>query len=1694
MATNLPIKFAELFQLPNLGISQEAIGFPTLTMESDKFICIRETTGGQVQVVILDVESGQTMRFPIQADAALMNPVERILALRAASQLQIFNIAEKKRLKTYTLSEAVVFWKWISTNTLGIVTATAVYHWSIEGPSDPVKIFDRHPSLASAQIINYRADSAQKWLVLIGMAPQGNNTLVGAMQLYSVDKKVTQPIEGHAACFAKYVPAPNSPTTTLFTFASKTATNSKLYVIEVSDAPTGFQKKAIDITYAPEAASDFPVAMQVSEKYEIVYLITKFGYVYMYHLATGLPILQCRISAETIFVTAPHTSTNGVIGVNRKGQVLSISIDETKLVPYLVSVGQGDLARQLTVKAALPGGEDLFNAEFNRAFAMGDYKKAATVAAESPAGVLRTPATTAKFASLPAIPGQPSPLQIYFGTILERAGKLNKYESVEVAKLFLQQGRTDVLEKYVAENRLECSEELGDLIRAVDAKLALQVYFRAEVKHRVVQLLADTQAYDKIVPYAVRANYQPDYMHLLQVIMLRNPPGAVAFAQQLLNNASGPLVNVNAAVDLLMSKNLVQETTSLLLDVLKYEGGAPLNRPEDAPLQTKLFEINLLTPGPGVQVADMLLSKRLFTQFDKQRIAALCEKAGLAHRALELYTDIGDIRRVFNTANPAVLTAEFLITYFSKLTADDALQCLKDLLRTNLRANLQNVVQVAIQYHEQLSAKALIALFESFQSYEGLYLFLGHVHKVSTDPDVHYKYIEAATKMGQFQEVERMCKESKHYDAEKVKDFLKEARLADMLPLIIVCDKHNFIADLTTYLYKNNLSDFIKAYVQKINSANTPQVVGTLLDLDCPEDYVRNLVMSVRTVPVEELTEQLEKRGRLRLIQGWLEARANEGSKEPALHNALAKIAIDQNKEPEKFLNTNPYYDSLVVGKYCENRDPYLAFVAYKRGMNSDELIDVTNRHNLFKNQARYLVEKQDPVLWAKVLAENTYRRSLIDQVVSVALPESNNKDEVSAAVKAFMTASLPKELIELLEKIVLEPGTKFFGNRDLSNLLILTAIKADTSRVMDYVNRMTEYDAVDIANIAIGAALFEEAFAILKKFKFNVLAIQVLIDHLKSLERASAFATNCNEPEVYSKLAKAQLEAGQVKEAIDSYIKANDPEYFAEVIGAANKSGQFDDLVRFLLMCRKKVREPAIESELVFSLARINKLAELEEFITGPNCAQIQIVGDRCYDAGLFEAAKLLYINVSNHGRLASTLVKLGAFQQAVDAAKKANSLRSWKEVNVACLDAKEFRLANVAALNIIIHGDELDELIRNYESRGHKEELMQLLEQGLLLDRAHVGMFTELAILYSKYRPERLMDHLKAHFSRTNIPRVMRVCEKNQQWRELCFLHVHYDEFDNAALVMMSHSSVAWEHREFKEIMMKVANTDIVYKAIQFYLDEQPMLTRDLLNTLQTKVDHSRVVSLVRKLGHLPLIKEYLVAVQSADITAVNDALHQLYVEEEDFESLRASVDRHANYDGVALAQQLEKHEFLEFRRIAGYLYKKNGRHAQSMDLAKTDKLWKDAMETAADSKDSAVVEALLRYFVAQKMPECFAACLYTCYDHVKPDTAMELAWKSQMMDYAMPYMIQILREYTTKVDVLTKARDEQKEAAAAAPAGFVGAPQGVLPSSPVVGVPPGVAVLPPGILPPGAFVPAPVGYGSPVPQAYNAFGLPQ
>ena len=74
---------------------------------------------------------------------------------------------------------------------------------------------------------------------------------------------------------------------------------------------------------------------------------------------------------------------------------------------------------------------------------------------------------------------------------------------------------------------------------------------------------------------------------------------------------------------------------------------------------------------------------------------------------------------------------------------------------------------------------------------------------------------------------------------------------------------------------------------------------------------------------------------------------------------------------------------------------------------------------------------------------------------------------------------------------------------------------------------------------------------------QFQLHQFQVLIDHVDNLDRAYEFAEKCNESAVWSLLARAQLSHQMVKEAIDSYIKADDPSQYMEVVDVASNSGK---------------------------------------------------------------------------------------------------------------------------------------------------------------------------------------------------------------------------------------------------------------------------------------------------------------------------------------------------------------------------------------------------------------------------------------------------------------------------------------------------------------------------------------------------------
>ncbi|GMH83342.1 hypothetical protein TrST_g4351 [Triparma strigata] len=1653
---NLPILFSEKLNLATLGVNPEAIKNVTCSMESDKMITVCEKNAqGQAQICMIDMENNNAVdRKAMAAEAAIMNPVSKIIALRAGQTLQIFNLELKARMKNYNMTEPVTFWRWATPSIVALITATAVYHWSIEGDSAPQKIFDRNAALgAGTQIINYQLSPDGKFCLLGGIS-QGAGGIAGTMQYYSMAKRISQVLHGHAGTFATITPEGRTDPAQVLIFQQKKPEEAhQLFVMEIGkdkDAPGGVFRTNQAIPMPQEAPNDFPVTMVKSPKHDVVFMISKMGYLFMLDIHTARTLYRGRISTDTVFVATPQSATGGILGVTmKKGQVLQIQMNEETLVGYIMNtLRDNQLAISLAGRMNLPGAEQLYLAEFDRLMASQDVTGAAKLAAKAPQGILRNTQTIQRFQQIPAQPGQPQPVFQYFTTLLA-TGKLNATESIELARPVLQQGRANLLTKWLQDDKLECSEQLGDLLATTDLEMALSVYLRANVPEKAINCFAQRGDFDKLVAYAAKVGFSCDYGMMLQQLMHQNPQGAVEFAKKLASAEGGPLIDVQAATDVFMSMNRVQECTAFLLEALKE------NKQNQATLQTKLLEMNLLGGSP--QVADAIMQNSMFTHYDRQYIAKLCEKAGLFQRAAEHFTELSDIKRVM--ANTHNMNPEFVMGFFANLSGEHAIELLRELLGRG-PSNLQLVVQICQKYNDQLGVEKCIKVFEDFKSNEGLYYYLGAIVNSSQEPDAHFKYIEAASKLGQFKEVERVCRDSTVYDAAKVKSFLMDAKLADPRPLIHVCDRNDFIDEMTAYLYSNNLLKYIEVYVQKVSPGKTPQVVGKLLELDCNEDFVRGLLNSVgQACPVDELVEQVERRNRLRLLQPWLEARVATGNTEPSTHNAIGKIYITLNRDPTQFLENNQFYEPAVLGKYCEKLDPSLAFLAYKKagGACDEDLLRVTTDNGLFKDQARYLVEKQDLELWAKVLGsgeteEDSNKRSLIDQVVQTALPETKNPDEVSTTVKAFLAAELSLELIELLDRIILQ-GSEFSNNKNLQNLLILTAVKCDQDKVMEYINRLDNFDGPEIAKIAAGEQymLYEEAFVIYQKFAkvdgiseeekgvLFVSAVEVLVDKMKALERAKEFCERVSVNQCWSKLAGAQLSEGMIHDSIASYCKAKDASNYTAVIAAAEAEENYEDIVTYLVMARADVKENALDTALIYAYAKTGATSDLEQMVSSPNVANIIEIGERCFVEGLFDAAKLLFESINNNAKLALCYVNLGAYREAVDAATKANAISTWKEVNIACVKDGEFRLAAMCGLHIIVHPDHLEELINTYESVGKPLELITVMEQGLGLEGSHAGIFTELGVLYSKYNPDKLMEHIKIFWSRMNVPKLLRACETALLWDETVYLYKEDGQHDSAVKIMIDHAS-AFKHDLFLDCVQKARNQEVHYKSIAFYNEQHPLLLVRLLQVLTPSLDHARAVHMFRKSDALSLVMPYLKSVQKENLTAVNEAVNEILTEDEDYEALRTSIDEYDNFDQIALAQKLEKHELLEFRRIAAYVYKKNKRWGPSMNLSKQDKMYKDAIETSNDSGDSALVEELMRFFVGVQDKECFCAMLYTCNSLVKPDVAIELSWRNGYTDYAMPYLIQYVSNLTAKVkeiDERTAPKEDQVQNDAAAAA---------------------------------------------------------
>ena len=117
--------------------------------------------------------------------------------------------------------------------------------------------------------------------------------------------------------------------------------------------------------------------------------------------------------------------------------------------------------------------------------------------------------------------------------------------------------------------------------------LALSIYLRANVPNKVIACFAETGHTEKIVLYLKKVGYSPDYVGLLQHVMRTNPEKGAEFSTQLVNDESGPSVDVERVVDIHVPEH--DSTCHFIL-----VGRLKENKQEQGHLQTRLLEMNLV--------------------------------------------------------------------------------------------------------------------------------------------------------------------------------------------------------------------------------------------------------------------------------------------------------------------------------------------------------------------------------------------------------------------------------------------------------------------------------------------------------------------------------------------------------------------------------------------------------------------------------------------------------------------------------------------------------------------------------------------------------------------------------------------------------------------------------------------------------------------------------------------------------------------------------------------------------------------------------------------------------------------------------------------------------------------------------------------------------------------------------------------
>ena len=279
----------------------------------------------------------------------------------------------------------------------------------------------------------------------------------------------------------------------IFAFAARPKiTDLKLHLIQINgnDPSSQFSKRVVDLPIDAVPENDFPIRVVYNSVYKLVFIYTKFGFVFVVEPNSGKCIMNEKYSDSPIYLITPSLDHRSHFVLNRKGDIYQSSVNIESFFNKCIEKGADYYEPICAImnNIAMENQENIYRNYFDKLKNSNHHFEALLLVAKSGKSFLRTFEYLSSIKDFPNI-NETSALLEYFAIVLED-GKLNEVESLELVQLAINKKKLDIVRKWLDADQIFCTTQLGKVVVELDPELALKIFEKSDSEAMVIYSLA----------------------------------------------------------------------------------------------------------------------------------------------------------------------------------------------------------------------------------------------------------------------------------------------------------------------------------------------------------------------------------------------------------------------------------------------------------------------------------------------------------------------------------------------------------------------------------------------------------------------------------------------------------------------------------------------------------------------------------------------------------------------------------------------------------------------------------------------------------------------------------------------------------------------------------------------------------------------------------------------------------------------------------------------------------------------------------------------------------------------------------------------------------------------------------------------------------------------------------------------------